>query len=82
MKYATLYPSGMCSLVSNSDLLPSMHHGSEEAISFWRNVLQTLNLTFQQERQILTIRNRFVQHLESVWKERTQLSGQLQVKSS
>eukprot|EP00210_Caulerpa_lentillifera_P008811 g8407.t1 len=78
MKYATLYPSGMCNLVSNVELLPQMRYRSDEAHLFWKNVLNSLDLTLQQERQILTLRTRFVSHLESIWKERTQLSGQLQ----
>eukprot|EP00210_Caulerpa_lentillifera_P006627 g6332.t1 len=79
MKYASIYPLRMCPLLSNPHLSPQFHHGKEEAMKFWRTVLRSLNLTIQQEQQILSLRNRFFQQLDCVWKERTHLNEQIKV---
>lgn len=80
MKYVAQCPSGICRLVSNLDLTPHLDCGDEKTIDFWKKVYQSLELTFQQEQQILTLRHRFIQQSESIWKERSRLTNQLKVR--
>lgn len=80
MKYVAQCPLGICKLVSNLDLTPHLDCGDEETIAFWKKVYQSLELTIQQEQQILGLRHRFIQQSESIWKERTRLSDQIKVR--